>query len=491
MAIQNLGKKITSGLMWTYLERVCAQGVSALVTVILARILMPEDYGVVSIVAIFITICDTLVVGGFSDTLIQKPDSDAIDFSTMFWFVLVIGIAMYGVIFVSAPFIEEFFHTSLVAATLRVMAIRMPINAINSIQSAYISKHMKYKYFFFATLIGTVISAAVGIAMAYMGFGVWALVAQYLTNSVIDTFVLWLTCGWRASFVFRLDRLKKMYSFGWKMQLSSLLATLYSEIESFCIGKKYSSVDLAYYDKGRQFPKLIMHNVQTSIGKVMLPAFSHISSDKEKMKNMARRSVKVSTFVMFPLLIGLILCADEFVSAVLTDKWMPAVPFLRLLSIYYLCAPLMSLNKQIVIASGEAKKYLIMEIEKKCIGISLLLIALLAFDTVLAIAVAAVLTQLIGLIIQSLPLKRLINYPIKEQIKDVFPSFLQSVFMIIPIIIIKQMTLNVWLMLIFEVIISALFYIGCSVVTKNDAFLTGLEILKKFTGKKKVRGLDK
>lgn len=463
---EGLGKKITKGLMWTYLERICAQGVSTLVTIILARLLLPENYGVVSIATIFMSFCDALVVGGFSDTLIQKKDADDIDFSTMFWFVLAFGFLMFGIVFAIAPLAETFFKTSMVCVTLRVMAVRLPINAVNSIQSAYISKHMKYKYFFFATLIGTVVSAVVGIVMAYMGYGVWALVAQYLTNSVVDTLVIWFTCGWHPSFKFSLKRLKSLYSFGWKMQLSTLIVTIYVEVESLCIGRKYTSADLAYYEKGRQFPKMIMHNIQTSISKVMLPAFSKISDKKDETKRLAKRSVSISTYLMAPLLIGLILCSKEFVIAVLTEKWLPAVPFMQLLSVYYLIEPIMAFNKQIVIAAGKSALYLKMEIAKKAVGISLLLISVFCFDSVYAIALATVITQIIGLIIQSAPLKRIINYPLAEQIKDVAPSYILAVSMAAPIFAVKMLDISYLLKLIIEVIAGALFYLAGSMILK-------------------------
>lgn len=467
---EELGKKITRGLVWTYLERVSAQGVSTLVTIILARLLLPEDYGVVSIATIFMSVCDALVVGGFSDTLIQKKDADDVDFSTMFWFVLAFGFLMYGIVFAVAPLAQTFFKTSMVCVTLRVMAVRLPINAVKSIQSAYISKHMKYKYFFFATLIGTVVSAVVGIVMAYMGFGVWALVAQYLTNSVVDTLIIWFTCGWHPSFKFDLKRLKSLYSFGWKMQLSTLLATIYAEVESLCIGRKYTSADLAYYEKGRQFPRMIMHNIQTSISKVMLPAFSKISDEKSTSKKLAKKSISISTYLMAPLLIGLILCSKEFVTVVLTEKWLPAVPFMQLLSVYYLIEPMMAFNKQIVIAAGESALYLKMEILKKSIGISLLLISVFCFDSVYVIAVATVLTQIIGLIIQSAPLKRIINYSLTEQVKDVAPSYILAICMAIPICAIKMLDVSSLLKLIFEVAAGAALYLIGSMILKLEPY---------------------
>lgn len=484
MEQNSLNNKITSGLIWSYLERICAQGVSALVTIILARLLSPDDYAVVSVVTIFIMICDSLVVGGFSDTLIQRKNADSRDFSTLFWFVLMLGVVLYGIIFAGAPLVERFFNTKLIAVTLRVMGIRIPINAVKSIQSAYISRNMKYKYFFLATSVGTVVSAVVGIVMAYLGFGVWALVAQYLTNSVIDTVIVWFTCGWKPSFVFDVKRLKSMYAFGWKMQVSTILASIYGQLEGFVIGKKYSPVNLAFYDKGKQFPQLIMHNVQSSIGQVMLPAFSKVNEERDRLKSLAKKSIRTSSYAMFPLLVGLMACADEFVSAVLTDKWLPAVPFLRILSVYFLCEPLMSLNKQIVIATGDSKKYLIMELEKKAIGISLIVLALLLSDNVISVAIVCVVTQLIGIFIQSAPLKKIIDYPVLEQFSDLLPAIMLSVAMTVPVFLIKYfVNCNIILKLIFEVCGGAIIYIVLSVLTNNKEFRTLFNFAKSLLNK--------
>lgn len=462
---QSIGKAIASGLFWTYLERISSQVVTVLVTIILARLLDPEHSTIIAIVTSFISICDTLVVGGFSDTLIQEKGADQVDFSTVFWFVLGFGFVMYGIVWMLAPYVELYFKTDMVTVTMRVMAIRLPISAINSVQSAYISKQMKYRYFFFATFVGTMISAVVGVVMAYMGFGVWALVGQYMSNSIIDTMVLWFTCGWRPSFLFNFQRFKKLYMFGLKMMLSNLLGSVYAEVESFCIGGK-NALQLSYYEKGRQFPRLIINNVQLAINKVMLPAYSKVKEDKERLKEMGKRSVCLSSYLIAPMIIGLMFCAREFVSAVLTDKWLPAVPFLRIIAVYYLLQPIMMLNRQIVIACGEASKYLWMEIEKKVTGVILLAIATFCFDSVYMIAVATALNQCIGVFIQSAPLKKLINYPISEQIRDVGPVFLLSAGMGIPILLISTLSMWVWAKLALEVLAGILFYLAASWVLK-------------------------
>ena len=480
MASNNLSGKILSGMAWTYFERLLSQGVSVLVTIILARLLLPEQYGVVSIVTVFITLCDALVVGGFSDTLIQKRGADQLDFSTLFWFVLVLGIVMYGVVFTLAPYIQLFFkNTSLVCETLRVMAIRIPINAVQSIQSARISKRMEYRYFFFANLAGTLASALVGIYMAFAGFGVWALVAQYLISSFVGTLVIWFSCGWRPDFAFSAERLKYLYSVGWKMQCSSLLAAFYGELESICIGKKYTAADLAFYDKGKQFPRLIMENVQTTISKVMLPAFSTENNDIAAMKALAKRSIRIGTFVISPLLVGLIMCADEFVHIVLTEKWMASVPFLRLICLYYILQPLMTLNKQIVIAVGQTKLYLMMEIQKKLIGIFLLCVALFASDSVLMIAVSSFINQCIGLVIQSYPLKRIINYPIAEQLSDFLPALISAALMAAAVWCVGLLPLPTFLILVVKIAVGIAVYVLIALITKNESFTFLLNTLKK------------
>lgn len=467
MERQELNSKITSGLWWSYLERVSAQAVSVFVAILLARILLPQDYGIVSIVLIFITICDALVVGGFSDALIQKQKADDLDFSSLFWFVLAGGFLLYGLLVLIAPCIEAFFKVPHLALILTVMGIRIPINAIKSIQSAYISKQMKYKYFFIATSFGTGISAVVGIVMALSGAGVWALVTQYLTNSVIDTAVIWITCDWHPHLRFDIERLKELYTFGWKMQLSSLLTVLYNELEVFCIGKKYSVADLAFYERGKQFPQLIMRNIQTSISKVMLPTFSLLQTDVVKSKEYARKSIRISAFIMFPALIGLILCAHEFVIALLTEKWVASVIYLQILSVVYICEPVLSINRQVLIASGDSKQYLFIEIQKKSIGLVLLFCALVFFNQVFWVAVSVMITQLVSLILQSRPVARIIAYPLSEQGKDVLVPLLFSLAMAFPILLLKQLQWNIWLKFFAQIFAGGAVYIFLAVLTQN------------------------
>ena len=240
------GNKIVSGMIWRFGEKITAQLVSFAVSIVLARLLMPDDYGIVAIVNVFIAIAEIFVTSGFGTSLIQKKDADDIDFSSVFWCNLIFSIMLYMALFFFASIIANFYNMPLIAPVLRVFGLRLPIAAINSIQNAYVSRNMDFKKFFWATLIGTIVSAALGITMAYMGFGVWALIAQYLSNSIIDTIVLFIIIKWRPLFVFSTERVKPLISYGWKILATDLIGTIFNQLNSFIIGKKYSSIDLAY-----------------------------------------------------------------------------------------------------------------------------------------------------------------------------------------------------------------------------------------------------
>ena len=268
--------KVTSGLFWTYAERILAQGVTAVVSIVLARLLAPDDYGIISIVSIFISICEVFVTSGFGNALVQKKEADDLDFSSIFYFSLGIAAVLYAGLFLSAPLIANFYGNGLLGPVIRVLGVRLLLSSVNSVQRAYVSKRMAFRKFFRATIFGTVVSAAAGIAMACLGFGVWALVAQYLTNSLIDTVVLFFSIEWRPKRMFSLERMKGLVSYGWKMLASSLLEAVYNNLRSLIIGKKYSEADLAFYDKGKHFPELIVLNINSSISSVIFPAIANV-----------------------------------------------------------------------------------------------------------------------------------------------------------------------------------------------------------------------
>jgi O-antigen/teichoic acid export membrane protein len=311
---------VIKNLIWKFSERMLAQVVTFVVSIVLARLLSPAEYGTIALVMVFITIADVFANAGFGNALIQKLHVDNVDYSSVLYLSLGISFIIYGILFISAPYIADFYNSASLCMVLRVLGIRVPIAAFNSVQQAYVSKNMLFKRFFFSTLFGTLLSGVVGCVMAYNGFGIWSLVGQYLTNTIVDTTVLWFTVKWRPDLVFSFKRVKTLFSFGWKLLVSSLLDTGYQQLRSLVIGGKYTSSDLAYYNRGQQYPQLVVTNVNTSISSVLFPAISKNQENLEVVKNMTRRAIKTSSYIMWPLMFGLAIVSKPLVSWMLTDK---------------------------------------------------------------------------------------------------------------------------------------------------------------------------
>lgn len=465
----NLSKKVTSGLFWSFGERILAQGVSFVVSIVLARILVPAEYGIISMVLVFINIANVFVSNGLGESLIQKKDSDEKDFATIFTCGFVLSILLYFLLFFIAPFISAFYKNSLLTSVIRVLSIKLPIASVNGIQKAYVSKHMQFKKFFFSTLAGTVISGVIGILLALAGYGVWALVAQYLINSTVDTLVLLITVVWKPRLYFSKKSAKNLLGFGFKMMLSALINTVYSEMQSLVIGKKYTPNDLAYYKRGNQFPSLFITNICSAVSTVLFPTMANESNSIADVKKMTRKSLQITSYIITPLMIGLIAIADPLVRVVLTDKWLPCVPYLQLLCLAYLFQPVQTANCQAIKAVGRGDVYFWTEIIKKSVGVVLLLIALM--HGVMAIAIAFVVTVMISSVITMVPNVTLLKYSIKEQIMDLMPSFVFSGIMFAAVYPISKVSLAYGLVMSIQIVVAVFLYVGMSYVFKEKSFL--------------------
>lgn len=301
--------KTLSNFIWRFAERCGAQVVTFVVSIILARLLVPEDYGKIALITVFTTIMQVFVDSGLGTALIQKKDADDLDFSSVFYFNFAVCLILYAVMFLAAPLIATFYNDTSLVPVIRVISLTIVISGVKGIQQSYVSRNMMFKRFFYSTLGGTIFSAFLGIGLAYAGFGMWAIVIQQLSNTAMDTLILWITVKWRPKKMFSWKRLKCLLSFGWKMLASALLDTFYNNIRSLIIGKMYSSSDLAFYNQGDKLPAVVVNNINTSIDSVLLPTLSREQDDRERIKNMTRRAIKVSTYIMAPLMMGLAFCA--------------------------------------------------------------------------------------------------------------------------------------------------------------------------------------
>ncbi len=473
----SLKNQVISGLFWKFGERIIAQGVSFVISVILARLLMPEQYGVIALILIFINIANVFVTNGLGESLIQKQDSGDTEFSTMFYCSLAISGVLYMMIFIFAPFIASFYDNEELIILIRILALQLPLSAIKTIQHAYVSKHMMFRKFFFSTLGGTLISGTIGVIMAYQGCGVWALAEQYLVNSAIDMLVLFFTVPWRPKLMFDMQSAKILFAYGWKLMLSQLINTLYNELRSLIIGKIYSSADLAYYNRGNHFPSLIITNINTAISNVLFPAMSKVNNSIADVKNMTRRSMKVSSYIIFPLMTGMIAAAEPMVRVLLTEKWIFCVPFLRLCCIYWAFQPLQTANVQAIKAVGRSDICLKLEVIKKFIGFALLF-ASVPFG-VFAIVISNTVYGGISMLINIRPNKKLIDYGYKEQFADIVPSFLLSAFMGGAVYAIGFIPTDAVIVLVIQIISGIALYIAGSYYFKIDSFVFLAGSIKK------------
>ncbi len=465
------GNSVVGGLFWTFGERITAQLVTVIVTIVLARILAPEHYGIISIVTVFISLCNIFVSSGFGSAVVQKKNATDDDFNTAFVISFTISILLYLILFFLSPYIANFYHMPDLVMVLRVMGIRLIIASLNTIQHAYIQRQMKFKKFFFATLFGTVLSAIVGIILAYLNFGVWALVAQYLINTTVDTIVLAFVCKWKVRFYFNLKKAKELFSFGWKVLCTELIFTLESDIRSLIVGKVFGSADLAYYDQGRKYPSLFVTNINSSITKVMLPAFSKEQDDIEKLKKMLQKSVKVSTYALAPLLIGFALLSDNFILIFLTEKWLPAVPYVQIFCLVFLTRPFENSCHQALLAIGKSGIVMKIMLAINIFALFTVLFAVFILKSVYFIAVGSLLTAVVSLSLFMIMVSIKIGYKILDQIHDIFPPICISLIMGIFVYLIGMIKLPLIILLTLQILIGAIIYLLLSVKFKIYGYI--------------------
>ena len=475
-------KKVLNNFIWRFMERIGAQGVTFVVSIVLARLLDPSLYGTVALVTVFTTIMQVFVDSGFGIALVQKKDADDLDFSTVFYFNIVMCVALYGIMFLIAPLIAAFYEITELTAIVRVSSLSLVISGVRSIQQSYVSKNMLFKRFFYSTIGGTIASAIVGICMALAGFGVWAIVAQHLVNLAAGTVILWVTVRWRPKWMFSWNRLVHLFSYGWKLLVSALLDTVYKDIRQLIIGKLYTTDDLAFYNKGTQFPQLIVTNVNSSIDSVLLPALSSEQDNRERVRAMTRRAIKTSTYIMMPMMMGLAVCAEPIIKIILTEKWLPCVFFLRIFCFTYAFYPIHTANLNAIKAMGRSDMFLRLEVIKKTVGIVALFATM--WISVEAMAYSLLVTTVISQMVNASPNKKLLGYSYFQQVGDMLPQITLSALMGAIVYCVSLLPINEYLILLIQVPIGALIYIAGSAIFRLESFEYVLSVVKSYLHKK-------
>ncbi len=477
----NQSKKTFSGLIWSFCEKMSAQLVSTVITIILARLLAPEHYGMVAIVTVLITFLNVFVTGGFGTALVQKKDADNTDFNTTFWLSFSVSVVLYLALFFFAPLIASFYEMPALTDVIRIMGISLPVFSINNIQQAEVQRKMEFKTFFYATLVGTLFSGVAGVALAYTGFGIWALVVQYLTNSVINTIMLFIIGKWRPRFQFSVKRLKSIWSYGWKVLATQIVFTVEGDVRSLIVGRVFGASDLAFFDQGKKYPALLVGNVSGAIDKVMLPAYSKLQDQREALLAMLRRSIRTGIYILSPILVGFAMVSESFVTIFLTDKWLECVPYLQIFCLSYLFRPLESSCHQALLAIGKSGMVLFCMILINVVSLLFILISVFVLKSVLAIAIFSLLTTLISICVFLTMAGRLLNYSLKQQLSDILPSIALSLVMGVAVYLIGALNMAIFAKLCLQISVGVIIYIGASLVFKLEPFV----YLTRFLLKKK------
>lgn len=473
---------IFSGFIWKLFERSGISIIHFAVQVVLARLLDPELYGVLSIMLVFIAIAEMFIESGFFSALVQNKDVTEEDYSSVLWLSLSVAAVMYGLVFLGAPLIADLYEIPDIEAPLRVLALMLFPGALNLIYEAKATREMDFKKVFYGSTAGAIISGVVGMIIAFCGGGLWALVVKSLLDVLASCVIMRFLAPIRLRFFVDFKRVKVLFSFGWKLLASSIWNTIYGNLSTLIIGKKYSVEALAYYERGDQFPNLIINTVNQAVNSVMLPAMSAEQENPWKVKELMSKSIIMSSYLMFPMMLGLAAVAEPLVRVVLTETWLPCVPFLQLCCLASVLYPLHSCNIQAIKAMGRSDIFLKLGIIKTLIDIPFFLIAVFCFDDPLALAAYGTISSWVYLIVNSWPNKKLIDYSGWEQLRDVSSTLVLSVLMFGCVMLVYIPCVGAGLpdmaILALQVLAGVAVYALLSVIFKPLPFRMAMEILK-------------
>lgn len=476
---------VVSSLFWKLVEKTSTQVIQLIVTIVLARLLLPADYGMLAMVTVFITIMNAFVEGGLGTAIIQSKSLDDVDCNSVFFLNIVLSVTLYTMVHLISPWIAHLYGSSEIIIILRVYAIMIIVSAFSVVQSALLYRRMMFKLFFKKTILSLILSGITGMTMAYFGFGVWALVVQQIMNKLTLCFMLWNTVKWFPKFKISLKRLWGLLKFSVNVLINNLLETVYNQLRCFIIGIKFTSADIAYYNKGEQFPAMVATSTDFALQGVMLSAYSKGQDDYTHVKSMLRRTIKAGCFILMPVMAGFAASAEPMVKLLLSDRWLPCVPYMRIICIIYAFQTIRTSNMHAVYGIGKSRTVLKINVISKLIGIAILTAA--AQISVMAIAVGAALSSLIMTVIYAIPGAKYFGYTLGEQIGDIFSSVMLSTMMFGCIYAINFLPLGTISKLLLQLICGMAVYFGLSRLFKVESYFYLRDMAKEFILKRLIK----
>lgn len=474
-----LKTKTISGLFWTFSDLIMNQGVQFVIQVILARLLLPEDFGLIGMITVVISVSNSIIDSGFANALIREKDVTQKDYSTVFYFNLITSFVLYIILFFSAPFISNFFGEEKLVEILRILSLTLIVNSFGLVQRTMLTKKIDFKTQTKISVTASILSGIVGVIVAFIGFGVWSLVIRTLLMSLIQSILLYVYNKWIPSLEFDINSFKKFFKFGWKLLVSGLINTLYNNLYYLIIGKGFSALELGYYTNASKLKDTATQSITSAIQKVSYPVLSNINSDDAKLKSSYKKILKNAAFIIFPVIIGLASVANPLIRSLFGVKWINSIIYFEILCFEGMLYPIHAINLNVLQVKGRSDLFLKLEIIKKAISLIIIGIVLIFRLGIIYLLWGAVLNSYIAYFINTYYTKDLINYPIKEQLKDIVPSFIISVIMgLIVYWIGMTLPMNNIIILIIQFITGIIIYILLNKIIKNEE-LINIEILLK------------
>ncbi len=469
MAEGSLKDKTIKGIGWSAMDNVTKMGVTFVVSIILARLLSPDEYGLIGILLIFISIFNTIVDGGFTYALIRKRDATDKDYNTVFYTNLVLSVVLSTILFLCAKPIASFFERPELVSLTRVMSSVVVVNAFVIIQRALITKVIDFKTQTKITFVSSISSGIIGVVMAYMGYGVWALVGQQISNQLITTILFWKFNKWKPKILFSWHSFHEMWNFSSKLLAGSLIDTIWKEIFQIVIGKCYSPVTLGLFTRAKQFSDLCSTNLTSVVQRVSYPVLSSIQDDSNRLKFAYKRVIKTTMLPTFVLMLGMAACAESMIYVLIGEQWLECVPMLQIICTYGMLYPLHSLNLNMLEVQGRSDLFLKLEIIKKIIAIGPILLGI--FVDIYLMLVGTLVINLISYYLNAYYSGSFLDYSIKEQIKDILPSFGVAVAMAIFVFAMSFIPMNSFILLPLQILVGAAITIGICEETKLPEYL--------------------
>lgn len=466
-----MGQSTAKSVVLKFMERLGVKFIGLAISIILARLLSPDVFGSLALINVFINLAQVFVQSGLNTALIQKKSITEDDYSTVMIVSIGVSVLLYMILWFSAPMIANYYQMEELVMSLRVLSLTLIVGAINSVQIAKLSREMRFDKIFIYGVSSTLVSGTIGIIFAYLNFGIWSLVIYTLSQQISVTVIILIAERWMPKFGFSKKSFKYTFSYGWKIMVSKLMYSIYTECRTLAIGKLYSSEQLAFYDKGNQFPNIISYNLDQAIGSVMLPRIAKEQDDLEKIRFYTSKAVKLSSYIVLPLMIGLVAVSHNFIIVILTEKWIASVPYIVIFCVAYMFLPISSINCTTIMAIGRTDILIKTQAIRICTMVILLISSIILFNNPFAIAVSYSIGMFLEALINIWPVKKYIGYTYTKQFKDIIPSFVISVIMGILVYCMNFLSINRMILLMLQIVIGGIIFWMLSFITKNESYL--------------------